>query len=363
MRVLLVANKDITLSLFRKEFIEELIILNHEVYILSPYGKKLDYFSSIGAKLIDYSIDRRGKNPLSEVKILVKFNRIISEIRPEYVFTYTIKPNIYMGIISRFRSMRFIPTITGLGSTLNHKGILKHIILRLYKISFKKTYIAFFQNTVNLEWFKSKINNRINTRLVNGSGVNVDKFMYNKLILTGITKFLFLGRIMKDKGIEEFLSVALKLKNKYHNEVEFIIAGFIEDDYNNQIQKMQTEGIVKYLGFVDDTYNVLIECTVVVLPSYHEGLSNVLLEAQSVGRPVIATDIPGCRETFIDGKSGLAVKVKSSIDLYEKMEHFHLLSDNQKIEMSINGRNHIEKIFDRRKVIYEYVNVITNGGK
>ena len=363
MRVLLVANKDITLYLFRKEFIEELVKLNHEVYILSPYGEKLGYFRDIGVGLIDYSIDRRGKNPLKDVQILYKYNRIIKKIMPDYVYTYTIKPNIYMGIISRFRNIRFIPTITGLGSAMNHEGLFNRMIIQLYKVSFKKAHVIFFQNSVNLEWFKSRINNRVSTRLVNGSGVNLEKFMYSELNLTGKTKFLFLGRIMKDKGIEEFLFASKALKNIYHSDVEFTIAGFIEDDYKDQIEKLQSEGVINYIGFIDDTYLELIKCTALVLPSYHEGLSNVLLEAQSTGRPVIATDIPGCRETFIDGITGLAIKVKNCIDLFEKMKNFHLLSDVQKYEMSIHGRKHIEQNFDRKSVVNEYIRIIQDGGK
>ncbi len=363
MKILIVANKDITIYLFRKEFVEELIKLNYKVYILCPYGNKLEHFRNLGVNLIDYSIDRRGKNPFTEFRVLLKYNQVIKKIHPDYVFTYTIKPNIYMGIISRLRRIRFVPTITGLGSSLNQKGFLNRLIISLYRISFKRAYVAFFQNVENIEWFKTNINNKIHTCLVSGSGVNLDKFKYSELIPTLETRFLFLGRVMKDKGVQEFFTAARILKQKYLDNMQFKVAGFIEDDYRIDIEKLQSDGILTYIGFTNDTYSELIECSALVLPSYHEGLSNVLLEAQATGRPVVASNIPGCKETFIDGLSGLSVKVKNSDDLLEKMEHFHLLSDENKIKMSKNGRTHVEQNFDRKKVVREYISIIENGGQ
>lgn len=359
MKILLVANKDITLYLFRKEFIEELVKLKHDVYILCPEGDKLEYFINLGVNVMYYPLDRRGKNIFREIKVIRNLYKYIRKIKPDYVFTYTIKPNIYVGLISRILKFRFIPTITGLGSSIIKKSIIRRIIIALYKISFKKCYVAVFQNLSNLDWFKMNINNEMNSILVNGSGVNLERYYYVDILDNTKTIFLFLGRIMKEKGVEEFFEAAKFLKEKYKESIEFRMAGFYEDNYESKVKLLDEKGIIKYLGFIDDSKLEIINCTALVLPSYHEGLSNVLLEAQSIGRPVIATNIPGCYETFIDNYSGYLVNVCDVNDLIEKLEKYHLLPMKNKIIMSLNSRSNVEKKFDRRNIVKDYLNLIS----
>ena len=361
MRILLVANKDITLYLFRKEFIEKLVEKNYEVFILCPNGEKLEYFRKFGITIINYQLERRGMNPFNEIKVIRKFRKVLKSVRPDFVFTYTIKPNLYIGMLSRVRKFKFIPTITGLGSSANRKGYINFLIKHLYRYSFKKVHVAFFQNTDNLQWFNENISAKIKTTLVNGSGVNLTQFSYNQLQQDKVTKFLFLGRIMKEKGIDELFQAAKILKQKYNDAIQFTVAGFIEEDYRDLIQNLVNDNIISYIGFVDDSHNELIKHTALVLPSYHEGLSNVILEAQATGRPVIASDIPGCREAFVDGVSGFKIKVKDVDDLVLKLETFHNLGFGSKNNMSIKGRQFIETHYDRDKVVRDYINIIEIG--
>jgi galacturonosyltransferase len=358
MKILLVVNKDITLYLFRKEFVEQLIKNGHQVSILSPYGEKLEYFREIGCNLIDYKINRSGKNPFVELGILNKFCKVIKRIQPDYIFTYTVKPNIYVGIMSRFKEIKFIPTVTGLGRALNNKGIVSGFLKQLYKFSFKKPYTIFFQNTYNQAWFQNNINKKSKTVLVNGSGVNLKMFDYSEAISSTQTTFLFLGRIMKDKGIDELLAASISIKEKFGDSTVIKIAGFYEDNYEQIIKELEAKKIIDYLGFVDNTVSLIKKCSVVVLPSYHEGLSNVLLEAQAIGRPVIASNIPGCNETFIDGISGYSVNVKDAFDLENKMVRFHKLDNDAKNKLGFNGREHVIKNFDRNDIVHEYMNII-----
>jgi len=241
------------------------------------------------------------------------------------------------------------------------KGYINFLIKRLYRFSFKKVHVAFFQNTDNLQWFFDNINAKIKTTLVNGSGVNLTRFSYNQLQQDKVTKFLFLGRIMKEKGIDELFRAAKILKQKYNDAIQFTVAGFIEEDYRDLIQNLVNDNIISYIGFVDDSHNELIKHTALVLPSYHEGLSNVILEAQATGRPVIASDIPGCREAFVDGVSGFKIKVKDVDDLVLKLEAFHNLGFDSKNNMSIKGRQFIETHYDRNKVVRDYINIIEKG--
>ena len=358
MKILLIANKDVTLYLARREFIETLIKLNHKVFILCPYGEKLAYFESIGATLINYKIDRRGMNPIKEIKLIVIYRKVLKSIRPDYTFTYTIKPNLYTGLIANFINVKYFPTVTGLGSSISNRGFKKFLISILMKLSFKNAEAIFFQSQHNKSWYEQEINNKTKTILVNGSGVNLVKYNYFEPEISKITTFLFLGRIMKEKGIDELLYAAQLLKIKYGDLIQIKIAGFLEDKYYKKLSQMQDKNIIEYLGFVDDTYQIIRLSSAIVLPSYHEGLSNVLLEAQAVGRPVIASKISGCIETFIDGESGYSVKEKNGDDLFLQMEKFHLLSFELKQKMGRIGRNHVEKNFNRDDVLKKYLSII-----
>ena len=358
MKILIVVNKDITVYLFRKEFIEQLINNGHSVSILSPYGEKLEYFREIGCELVDYKINRRGMNPLKEISVMSKFYNEIKRIKPDYIFTYTIKPNIYVGIISRFKKIKVIPTVTGLGSAIKKNGITTRLLIILYRFSFKKIYTVFFQNSNNKEWFQNNINNRIKTVLVNGSGVNLDKFEYSEATLSNKTIFLFLGRVMKDKGIDELIDASISIKEKFGDSVIIKIAGFYEDDYKHIIEDLESKKIIEYLGFVENTVELIRKSNVIVLPSYHEGLSNVLLEAQAIGRPVIASSIPGCIEAFVDNVSGYSVKVKDSKDLVDKMISFHKLDNHIKLKMGYMGREYVVKNYDRKFIVREYLKII-----
>lgn len=357
MKIMLIANKDVSLYLFRKEFVDELVNNENDVIIVCPYGKNLEYFKNIGCQLVNYKLNRRSINPINDFILLIKYYKILRKYKPDYVFTFTIKPNIYIGIIRRFINIKFFPTITGLGTSISSEGLLYKFMIILYKISFKKAEVVVFQNKTNLEWFNKNIKLNILSKLVNGSGVNLEKYSYKPYTATS-TKILFLGRIMKEKGIEELIDASMKVKKIYGNEIEILIAGFFEENYESKINEMVQEGIIRYLGYIDNTIDLISECSAVVLPSYHEGLSNVLLEAQSIGRAVIASRIPGCVETFIDGISGISVNVKDSHDLFNKIVFFHLLKREDKIKMGLAGRNFVEKHYDRNKVVQDYIKLI-----
>ncbi|MCF8009670.1 MAG: glycosyltransferase family 4 protein [Halanaerobiales bacterium] len=358
MKILLVANKDITLYLFRKEFIEELLNKNYEVFILCPTGNKLDYFKERGCTVFDLNMDRHGTNPIKEFLNLINIFKVIKRVKPKYVFTYTVKPNIYTGIVSRILEVKVIPTITGLGSTRYKNKFFNKLIKTLYKVSFRKAHCTLFQNKGNLQWFKKNIFSDLNYKLVNGSGVNLDKFSYKAMKNKNKTHFLFLGRIMREKGIDELIEAATMIKDKYSDKILIEVAGFFEEDYKNTFKILEKRNIIKYIGFIDNPEEHIAKAHAVILPSYHEGLSNVLLEAQAIGRAVIASNIPGCIETFIDVRSGYAVEKRNAKDLFLKMQKFHHLSFKEKLKMGEVGREYILNNFDRKKIIKDYMEII-----
>lgn len=358
-KILILANNDIGLYNFRKELIERLIEKGNQIYISLPYGKKVDLLTEKGCRFIDTKIDRRGTNPLKDFKLLIKYNKIIKDINPDVVLTYTIKPNIYGGIICRKLKKKCIANVTGLGSSKDSNKILTKLINCMYKFAFKKNYCIFCQNKENLEYLKKMGINSNLLKLIPGSGVNLEKFKLLNYPSDKTIRFLFISRIMKSKGIDEFLEAAKIIKKKYKN-TEFNILGFCEEDYLSKLKELEGKDIIKYWGLQDNIIPFLEKSHCTIHPTYYpEGMSNVLLESAASGRPIITTNRSGCKEILEDGINGYFVKEKDYKDLVKKIDKFIKLSNKEKKQMGINGRNKIEKEFDRNIIIDEYMKVIS----
>lgn len=353
-KILVLANNDVGLFKFRKELLERLLKNKFEVYISLPNGTYVTQLVDMGCVFVETSIDRRGTNPIRDIKLFFMYEKIMKEVKPDYVLTYTIKPNIYGGIVAARRKITYFPNVTGLGSAIENGGLLNKVILGLYRYAFGKAKKVFFQNDRNLAYFKENGIVKDNYRILPGSGVNLLKYSMLEYPKELNTKFAFIARIMKEKGAGEFLEATQILKRKYPC-VEFHICGFCEEAYEEQLKKLQKQNIIEYHGMVGDVRTVLKDIHCVVLPSYHEGMSNVLLEAASSGRPVIASNVSGCKECFEDGHSGYAVEVKSTEDLVLKMEKFIQLLYEEKKQMGLHARKYVEQRFDRQQVIDAYM--------
>lgn len=362
MKILILANNDIGLYNFRKELIEKLIELKHKLYISLPYGERVSDLVNMGCEYIETEVDRRGTNFIKDFKLFNKYRKILKEIKPDIVLTYTIKPNIYGGIVARLKKAPYICNITGLGTATENKSIVQKLIILLYKIALKDVKCCFVQNEENLEFLKkNKITNKEKYKLIPGSGVNLQHF---KLLPypdeKEKIKFLFISRIMKEKGIEQYLETAKYITKKYKN-IEFHILGFCEQEYEGILNDLQKEKIIYYHGLQKDVIPFLKECSCLIHPSYYpEGMSNVLLEAGASGRPVITTNRSGCREIVEDGQTGFIVNQKDSKDLIEKVEKFIKLPKEQRKKIGINARKKVKKEFDRNIVIKNYIDEINN---
>ncbi|SQC08428.1 glycosytransferase [Clostridium perfringens] len=351
MKILVVANSSSGLFDFRGELLKKLVELDNEVYAVVPVNLKKSELQKIGINLIDLQIDRRGKNIFKEIKLLFEYYRNIKRLNPDITITYTIKPNIYCGIICRFMKKKYFANITGLGTAFYSGSILKQLIIYMYKLSFKKVNKVFFENSANKDIFIfNKIIDNENAVVLNGAGVDLEKFNYECIPNTKCTTFIFIGRIMKEKGIEEFLYSAEKIK-KLNENVRFIILGNLEESYSEILNNMQNAGIIEYKGLVNDVKKYIKEAHCCILPSYHEGMSNTLLECGAMGRAIITSDIPGCREAVLDGKTGYLHKLKDKEDLIKKIKEYIDLSYEEKINMGNLSRKHIESIFDKRKIV------------
>lgn len=358
MNILILANNDIGLYNFRKELLTELIHLGHKVFISLPNGDKIEPLVNLGCMFLDTPVDRRGINPVTDLKLLLVYLKLIRQVKPDYVITYTIKPNVYGGLACRMKKTPSIATITGLGTAFQGEGLLRKLITLLYKTSLKKAKAVLFENKGNRGVF---IDNQIikepQAILLSGAGVNLTEFGYSPVNENSTTRFLFMGRIMKEKGIDELFYAAEKLKQEFSN-VEFDVLGFFEDDYKGIVDNLTEKGIINFHGFQSDVKKYIEKSNCVVLPSYHEGMSNTLLEAASMGRPLIASNINGCKEAIVDGENGFLCNVGNQEDLFNKMREFVKLPYEEKVEMGRKSRLHMEKNFDRAEVVKKVISLL-----
>lgn len=359
-QILILANNDIGLYKFRKELIEELLKQKYEVYISLPNGKFIHELINLGCNYIETNISRRGTNPVTDLKLMVKYRKIIMDIKPDVVLTYTIKPNVYGGIACELMNVPYIANITGLGSAVENQGIMQKITVILYKIAFYKLNCVFFQNKENMKFFIDKKIAIGKHKLIPGSGVNLNHFHILEYPSDETVEFVFISRIMKEKGIDQYLEAAQYIRSKYPN-TRFHICGFCEEAYENKLKELQEKGIIEYHGMIRDVREIISQTHCIIHPTYYpEGMSNVLLESAASGRPLITTNRSGCREIVDDGINGFIVEQQNSKDLIEKIEKFLRITYEEKKKMGIEGRKKVEKEFDRCIVVKKYMMELKN---
>lgn len=349
--ILVISNHSGGLYDFRKDLIHAL--RSHgEVVAVVPKNDKWQELCSIVDKAIELPLDRRGMNPIHDFSLFCKYRRMLREVKPKFVITYTIKPNVYGGIACRMVGIPYAANITGLGSAIENGGLLRKFILMLYKLSLKGAKVVFFENAANRD---ALVNAGVAPHgrdvVLNGAGVNLNDYPYQEYPNDGTVRFLFVGRIMKEKGVDEFFVAAERMKKKYGKRVEFRMAGMFEEAYKQKIDELVNDGIIEYLGYQADMKSLYGTASCVVLPSYHEGMSNVLLEAAATGRPLITSDIPGCREAVEDGVSGYICPAKDADALYDAMQRFVELPENWRAEMGRRGRERMKKRFSKDAVV------------
>lgn len=350
-KILILANNHVGLFKFRKELIKSLLDLGNKVYISLPYGPFVDDLVDLGCTYVETNINRRGLNPLQDIFLYFKYYRILKDIRPDLTITYTVKPNVYGGVACRLTKSNYAVNITGLGTSFQKAGLLKSFITFLYKLACKDAKVVFFENEFNLDIFTSlKIIPTVKAKKLNGAGVNTEDYPITSLPNSSNTIFLFIGRIMEEKGINEFFQVAKTIKKSFEH-VEFHVIGEFEDDYSDLIRQLVSSNTIKYHGYQSDVKPFIKNSHCIVLPSYHEGMSNTLLEGASMGRPLITSNINGCKEAVVDGETGFLVNKKDHKDLCDKVKKFIELSYIKKKEMGLASRRHIESEFDKKDIV------------
>jgi len=348
---------------FRLNLARELKYSGYKVILVSPY----DQYSEILNKEFEYYnifMNNKGTNVIQDLKTIIQFYKLYKKIKPEVVLNFTIKPNIYGNIACQMLHIKTINNISGLGTVFINESMVTKIVKFLYKFALKSSFKVFFQNIDDQTLFlKNRLVKYNKTEVLPGSGVDTNKFMPVESKMKD-EKFVFLliGRMLWDKGIGEYIEAARIIKSKIKN-VEFQLLGAIDVINKTAIPKKQMqrwidEGLVNYLGVTDDVSKYIKNANCVVLPSYREGTPRTLLESASMGKPIITTNVPGCKDVVNDNKTGYLCRVKDSLDLATKMENMLNLTQLERNNMGEAAREKIVKEFDEKIVIDKYIHSI-----
>lgn len=365
MNILILANSGIGLYKFRKELLTRLVGEGNTVYVSIPDNSFEDELIKMGCILKRIPLERRGTNPIEDLKLLYRYINLIKQISPGIIFSYTIKPNIYGGIAARILKVPNVVNITGLGTTFseNSSKIVKYILKQLYRVALTNSQRIFFQNESNRLIFEElNVSNSPKT-LLPGSGVNTVEYYYRDYPQSDKIRLFYFGRIMKEKGINELLEAA-KLTTTKYPKVQIEIVGIPEDDLiMKKVLEYEAAGFIINHGYQSDISRFLDKASAVIQPSYSEGMSNVLLEASASGRPVLASDIPGCKEIVDNFVTGFLFETKNVSSLVDVIEQFINLPNEKKIKMGKKAREKVEKEFSRTIIIEQYLNELNKTSK
>ncbi len=356
-KALIIAEDARSLILTRKELLLSIMDAGISIDTFLPYDDYCEELKAMGIKVIDVPFDRRSTNPFNDIKLFFTYKKLIKE-KYDFGITYSIKPNIYGGIAMRKKSIPYYINVTGTGSAFYKGGLLKSIIEILYLPSSRHAGGLFFENSHDRDTFvEARLCKKEKTYVLNGAGINTSEFLPENYPNNHIKKILYIGRLMEEKGIEDLYPV-IKDCNDKNKDVVFEFLGEFEDTYKESFEKFLQLKNVIYYGYQNNVRDYIKNCNCLILPSYHEGMANVLLEAAALGRPLLASDIPGCREAVMDGVSGYLFKAGDGVDIKEKVNLFLSLEYNQMEKMGKESRKHIEDNFERKDVVNNALGVI-----
>lgn len=359
--ILILSNDVDYLYTLRLETIEALLKSGYSVALCAPSNERVAFFEKLGCSFHSVEFTPRGKNPFANLKVLIAYHALVKRLKPDLVLTYTIKSNIYGGLVCRSLKVPQIANMTGLGKALMDENLVQKVVLFLLRVAFKKARTVFLQNERDYQYFiDHKISTKEQSVLIPGSGVNLDRHPLEPYPENdGTIRLIYIARIIKDKGIEEMMAAAKEVRKKYPF-FSCDLVGFIgEPVYEEPLAAYTASGAGTYLGFQKDIHSLITKSHAVVLPSYHlEGIANVLLEGASAGRPVLSTNHIGCRDTFDDGVSGIMFEPRSTEALVEAIEKFIKLPYEEKIAMGLAGRKKVEREFDRTLIVKAYMKAV-----
>ena len=363
-KILLVANTSWSMVKFRLGVMKSLVEAGCDVTVLAPRDDYSDEIELLGCHYEELIMDNKGSNIFNDLKMVYDLQERYKRIKPDLIFHYTIKPNIYGTLAAKIANIQSIAVITGLGYTFIHDNITAKIAKMLYKFSLRYAKQVWFINTEDKNKFLlANLVSEKKMELLSSEGIDTEKFSPIMIEKKDTTfRFVLIARLLWDKGVGEYVEAAKEMKKKF-KDVEFQLVGFIDAQNPQAISKEQIEawvedGFVTYKGHTDDVRSFIAQADCVVLPSYREGVSMILMESASMQKPIIATNVPGCRDLVNHNVSGYLCRMKDAKHLQSKMEKMLLLSDAKREEMGQEGRKYMVDEFDERYVIAKYHQVI-----
>ena len=367
-KLLIMTNTTWNLVNFRSGLIAALVSRGFDVVAVAPDDEYRDRLRELGCRYVPLNMDNQGTHPVKDALLLWRYVVVLLRLRPAVVLSYTVKPNIYASLAARLVGVTVINNVSGLGTAFLRGGWLGGVVCSLYRVALRRSHRVFFQNEEDRQVFiEKRLVAPARTGLLPGSGIDLVHF--SPLAVEGSSLrngaglvFLMVARLLWDKGVLEFVEAARRVKALFP-ESRFQLLGFL--DVKNQtavgrsdVEAWVKEGVVEYLGTSDDVRPFLAAADCVVLPSYREGTPRSLLEAAAMGRPLLATDVPGCREVVIDGVNGLLCRLRDSVDLAEKMMQMITMPMSALLQMGQESRRLAETRFDEQIVINKYLEAI-----
>ncbi|MBC6991064.1 glycosyltransferase family 4 protein [Hymenobacter sp. BT491] len=369
MRVAIVINTSWNIWNFRRSLVKALQAAGHEVLAIAPpdaYSARLE--TELGCRYVPIVMENKGTNPVKDALLTRRFYQIYRRERPDVVLQYTIKPNIYGTLAARIAGIPSINNVSGLGTVFIIKNLVSRVALGLYRFAFQFPYRVFFQNDDDRQLFLQNGLVRPGiTDLLPGSGIDTERFQpAAQFVRNEPFTFLMIARVLYEKGVEEYFEAARLVRAAVPGTRVQLLGG-IDESGNIGVKQAVLEewlqaGNVEYLGTSDNVAEHIRRADCVVLPSYREGTPKTLLEAAAMGKPIVTTDVPGCRETVVNGLNGLLCKVRNAADLAEKMQQVLHLAPTQLAAMGKASRQLAEQKFDERIVLEKYLRLVSEVG-
>ncbi|GAA6201299.1 glycosyltransferase family 4 protein [Aquicoccus sp. SU-CL01552] len=366
MHILMTVNAAWNIWNFRRPLVRDLLSQGHRVTVLAPSDDSVAQLQAMGCGFQSLEMDVKGLNPVQDLKLMTRFKRIFRAERPDVVLSYTIKNNIFGAMAARAVGLPFIPNVTGLGTAFLSGGALRMVAETLSRRAFGRLPVVFFQNEDDRDLFVSRRLLRPGqARLLPGSGIDLTRFAAADLPdAEEPPVFLMIGRLLRDKGVIEFVEAARQVKSRVP-EARFQLLGAIGSENRTAIgaptvRSWQREGLIEHLGITPDVRPFIAKAQCVVLPSYREGAPRTLIEAAAMARPLITTDVPGCRAVVEDGVTGLLCRARDSDSLAEACLRFLDMPHGTKVAMGQNGRQKMEREFDEAIVVAAYRDAIAH---
>lgn len=345
---------------FRQPLLRALLDKGHRVTVLAPQDEAVPQLEAMGVRFRPLEMSAKGLNPLEGLRLHRAFTKAYRDEKPDIVFGFTIKNNLFGAMAARRCRVPFVPNVTGLGTAFLSGGLLQKVAEILYRHAFGPLQTVFFQNEDDRGLFLQRgLVRAEQTCVLPGSGIDLERFAlasYPEDVTE--TRFLMIARLLRDKGVYEYVEAARTLQAE-GAKVRFQILGATDAENRtaisrDEVAQWEAEGVIDYLGTAPDVRPHIASAHCVVLPSYREGAPRTLIEAAALARPLVATDVPGCRAVVEAGSSGFLCEARSGASLSQACRSFLALSQREKAEMGLAGRAKMEAEYDQTHVVAAY---------